>query len=398
MAKINKNFQKLEKNYLFREIAKRTKEFLEKNPDAVILKLGIGNTTEPLPPAIIHGLKSGVEKLSKRETYTGYNDDHKDIKLREAILNWYKKQGVDLDVSEIFISDGAKPDTANIQSIFSLNNIVAVQNPVYPVYVDSNILSGRDKIVYMKCNEKNDFIPDPPRGKVDLLYLCNPNNPTGVVMGKKQLKKFVDYALKNKAIIIYDPAYATFMKDKELPRSIYEIKAAEKCAIEIGSFSKWAGFTGVRLGWSVVPNSLIAEDTEPGELNAMWSRRQTTMFNGASNIVQEGGLAVLSKEGLRQAQRIVDYYMGNARLIKSTLSKMGLAVYGGENAPYIWIKTPGKLTSWEFFDKLLNETHVVGTPGSGFGSEGEGYFRLSAFGHREDIKKAVKSIEENLKI
>ena len=398
MAKINKNFQKLEKNYLFIEIAKRTKAFVAAHPEASILKLGIGNTTEPLPPSIIKGLKTGVDKLAQRETYTGYGDEQGDTRLRQAVDFWYKKLGVTLDSSEIFISDGAKPDTANIQSIFSLENIIAVQDPVYPVYVDSNLLSGKSDIVYMPCTKENNFIPSLPKGKVDLIYICSPNNPTGAVMSKKQLKEFVDYAIKNKAIIIFDPAYSTYIKDKDLPRSIYEIENAEKCAIEIGSFSKSAGFTGVRLGFTVVPKGLIAEDSQPGEINALWNRRQTTMFNGASNIVQEGGLAVLSEEGQKETQKIVDYYMENAGIIKNGLEKMGLEVYGGENAPYIWIKTPGKLSSWEFFDKLLNETHVVGTPGSGFGSKGEGYFRLSAFGHREDIEKAVKSIQENLKI
>lgn len=398
MAKVNKNFQNLAKNYLFVEIAKRTNAFRAENPKASILRLGIGNTTEPLPKTVIKGLMSGVDKLSNAETYTGYGDEQGDSRLRVALSNWYKKQGISLDPSEIFISDGAKPDTANIQSIFALDNTIAVQNPVYPVYVDSNILSGRKKIVYMECSEGNNFVPEVPKEKVDIIYLCNPNNPTGMVMTKSQVKKFVDYCLKNKAVLIYDPAYSVFIKDKSLPKSIYEITGASRCAIEIGSFSKWAGFTGVRLGWSVVPKSLVAEDSKPDELNALWNRRQTTMFNGASNIVQEGGIAVLSEKGLGECQKIVDYYMENARIIKTALSKMGLIVFGGENAPYIWIKTPKGLSSWEFFDKLLGEAHVVGTPGSGFGTKGEGYLRLSAFGHRDDIKKAVESIEENLKI
>lgn len=398
MARINQNFKRLEETYLFVEIAKRTKAYLSKNPEAKILKLGIGNTTEPITPAVIKGLRKGVDKLSNRETYTGYGDEQGDLRLRDAFVEWYQNIGVKLDPTEIFISDGAKPDTANIQSIFALDSTIAVGDPVYPVYVDSNILSGREKIVYMDFTAVNNFVPELPKGKVDIIYLCNPNNPTGTTMTRAEVKKFVDYARQNKAIIIYDIAYNTFIKDADVPKSIYEIEGALECAIEIGSFSKWAGFTGVRLGWSIVPKSLKAQNTKDGELNAMWLRRQTTMFNGASNIVQEGGLAVLSPAGQKECQQIVDYYMENARIIKEGLSSLGLAIYGGINAPYIWVKAPNGLSSWDFFDKLLAEAQVVGTPGSGFGSKGEGYFRISAFGHREDIEKAVKSIKENLKI
>lgn len=407
MAKINKNFHKLHSIYFVQEIIKRTKEFLEDNPGKSIYRLGIGNTTEPLTPTIISGLTTGVEKLKDRKTYTGYGDEQGDSRLRKALAEWYGKQGVNVDPLEVFISDGAKPDTANIQSIFSTDNIIAVQDPVYPVYVDSNVMAGRTGvykngkytgIAYLPCNKENNFVPKIPDTKIDIMFLCSPNNPTGSVMTKKQLKGFVDYAIKNKAIIIFDSAYSAFIQDPDLPRSIYEIPGSEKCAIEISSFSKWAGFTGVRLGWSVVPMKLVAEDAKAGEINALWNRRQTTMFNGASNIVQEGGLAVLSDKGLKECQKLVEYYMENAKIIRTALEKKGFAVYGGVNAPYIWLKTPGKMTSWEFFDKLLNETNVIGTPGSAFGSEGEGYFRLSAFGHREDIKKALESIEKNLNI
>jgi LL-diaminopimelate aminotransferase len=397
MASINQNYNKLPAAYFTGEIFKKTKLFLEKHPGTEIHRLGIGNTTEPLSQTIIKGLLTGVEKLANSVTYTGYGDEQGDIRLRTSLSKWYSKQEISLDPLEIFISDGAKPDTANIQSIFSPINIIAVQNPVYPVYVDSNIIAGRD-IVYMPCTKENNFVPQTFPDTGDIIYLCSPNNPTGVVMTKKQLKQFVDYAIKQKAIIIFDAAYSAFIKDKDLPKSIYEIPGAKECAIEIGSFSKWAGFTGVRLGWTVVPMDLLAKDAKKGDINALWNRRQTTMFNGASNIAQEGGLAVLSEQGQKECLTIVDYYMENAALIKSSLKKIGLEVFGGDNAPYLWVKTPNGLSSWEFFDKLLAEAHVVGTPGSAFGSEGEGYFRLSAFGHREDITKAVESIEENLKL
>ena len=407
MATINSSFDKLPASYLFSEIAKRTRVFSDKHPQLEILKLGIGNTTEPIAPAVISGLEKGVKKLSALETYTGYGDEQGDSRLREALSSWYKEAQVTIDPQEIFISDGAKSDSANIQSIFGSNNIIEICDPVYPVYIDSNVISGRTgiysngkfgRVYYMPCTEENGFFPELPTKKVDLIYICSPNNPTGFVASKKQLKKLVDYATKEKAIIIFDAAYFAYISDSKLPRSIYEIAGAKSCAIEINSFSKWAGFTGVRLGWTVVPTSLTCENAQKGKLNALWNRRQTTMFNGASNIAQEGGLAVLSDKGLTQCQKVVDYYMENARMIKSVLEKIGLKVFGGENAPYIWLKTPNDMTSWSFFDKLLNEAHVVGTPGSGFGPHGEGFFRLSAFGHRDNIKKALAAIEANLRI
>ncbi len=407
MATINHNYNKLQSSYLFSEIAKRTKAFQEKHPDAKILRLGIGNTTEPLPEAVIKGLQTGVEKLAHLKTYTGYGDEQGDMRLRKALADWYKEQDVNLLPEEIFISDGAKSDSANIQSLFEINNIMAVQDPVYPVYVDSNVISGRtgtykngryQKIIYMPCTAQNNFFPKVPDQKVDIIYICSPNNPTGAVATKKQLKQFIQYALKNKAVIIFDAAYSVFIKDPDLPKSIYEIEGAKTCAIEINSFSKLAGFTGVRLGWTVVPMDLVVENSTTGQLNAMWNRRQTTMFNGASNIAQVGGIAVLSPKGWKESLKIVDYYMKNAKLIKTTLQNIGLEVYGGENAPYIWMKTPNNMSSWEFFDKLLTEAHVVCTPGSGFGPGGEGYIRLSAFGHAENIKKAVESIKKNLRL
>jgi len=407
VAKINENYNKLAAGYLFPEIAKRTKMFKEANPDVEVMRLGIGNTTEPLTPSIIKGLNLGVEKLSKVETYTGYGDEQGDARLRKAIAQKYLQRKISLEADEIFVSDGAKPDSANIQSIFGQDNIVAVQDPAYPVYVDSNVIAGRTGefsnnaykgLVYMPCNEKNDFFPDVPKQKVDMIYLCSPNNPTGAVATKEQLKKFVNYALKNKAVIIFDAAYSAYISDNKLPRSIYEIKGAKQCAIEISSFSKDAGFTGVRLGWSVVPKDLVVENSGIGKVNSLWNRRQCTMFNGASNIAQEGGLAALSEQGQKECQNLVNYYMENARMIREALNEIGIKTFGGVNAPYIWMKTPNNMKSWEFFDKLLKEAHVVGTPGSGFGPSGEGYFRLSAFGHRDDIKKAVESIKKNLKL
>lgn len=397
MAKINTHYYNLPQTFLFSEITKRTKAFLEKNPGVEVLRLGVGNTTEPLPPTVIKGLLLGVEKLAQTATYTGYGDEQGNSLLREALSKWYKKQGITLDPTEIFISDGAKPDSANIQSIFDGKSIVAVQDPTYPVYQDSAIINNL-RVVYMPCNEKNGFVPSPPKQKVDIVYLCSPNNPTGVVMNKKQLKAFVDFAKRHKAVIIFDAAYSAFISDPKLPKSIYEIPGAKSCSIEINSFSKIAGFTGVRLGWTIVPNDLTVNGSQKGKTRSLWLRRQTTMFNGASNIAQEGGLAVLSPVGWRESKELVKHYMQNAKIIKTTLGKLGLTVYGGDHAPYLWVKLPKGITSWQFFDKLLNECHVVGTPGSGFGKEGEGYFRLSAFGHRENIEKAVESIKKNLRL
>jgi LL-diaminopimelate aminotransferase len=407
MVKINSNYNKLSAGYLFPEIAKRTKLFAEKNPGVTILRLGIGNTTEPLTPSVIKGLHLGVDKLSDVKTYSGYGDEQGDSRLRKAIVEYYSKLGVALEMEEIFVSDGAKPDSANIQSIFSGDAIVAVQDPAYPVYVDSNVIAGRtgnantstySGLVYMPCTDMNGFFPDVPKQKVDLIYLCSPNNPTGAVATHEQLKKFVEYARKNKAVIIFDAAYNWFISDPSLPKTIYEIEGAKECAIELNSFSKFAGFTGVRLGWATVPKSIITEDSPIGKVNSLWNRRQTTMFNGASNIVQEGGLMALSPEGLKENQIVIDYYMENARIIKKGLEEMGFVVFGGTNAPYLWVKTPNNMKSWDFFDKILSEANVVITPGSGFGPAGEGYFRVSAFGHRENIIRAVESIKNNLKI
>lgn len=407
MAKINAHYDKLTAGYLFPEIARRARAFVDTHPGVTLMRLGIGNTTEPLTPTIIHALHHAVDRLACVETYTGYGDEQGDRDLREALAARYSRLGVSLDPDEFFISDGAKPDSANIQSIFGIDNVVAVQDPAYPVYVDSNVIAGRTGqsvngqyagIVYMPCTEANGFFPEVPRQKVDLIYICSPNNPTGAVATHEQLKQFVDYARTNKAVIIFDSAYAPFIRDPHLPRSIYEVEGARDCAIEISSFSKEAGFTGVRLGWTIVPKTAVCEDAAPGKLHALWLRRQTTMFNGASNIAQRGGLAALSPQGEEECRGLVNYYMNNARIIREGLLQKGLTVFGGVNAPYVWVRTPHGMSSWEFFDKLLHEAHVVSTPGSGFGPSGEGYLRLSAFGHKEDIERAVKSIQDNLNL
>ncbi|MGM0689053.1 MAG: LL-diaminopimelate aminotransferase [Bacillota bacterium] len=407
MATINMNYRKLSGGYLFPEIARRVKHYEQENPSLKVHRLGIGNTTEPLTPAVITGLHEAVNCLAAVDSYSGYGDEQGETTLREKLADYYDQRGVKLDPDEFFISDGAKPDAGNIQSIFGVDNLVALQDPGYPVYVDSNVIAGRSGtyniesgdykgFVYMVCCEENDFIPEPPQQKADLVYLCCPNNPTGAVATHDQLRLFVKYALEYKAVLIFDASYSEYIADPALPRTIYEIKGAEYCAIEINSFSKWAGFTGVRLGWSIFPKNLSVEKSEPGEPHRLWLRRQTTFFNGASNIAQQGGLAVLSPEGQQEVAELVSYYMENARIIREGLQSIGLQVFGGVNAPYLWLKAPGGLTSWAFFDKLLIESQVVGTPGSGFGPSGEGFFRLSAFGHRADIEEAVENIKKKL--
>ncbi|MFT5125776.1 MAG: LL-diaminopimelate aminotransferase [Candidatus Omnitrophota bacterium] len=407
MAKINPHYAKLGAGYLFPEIARRTRSFLAEHPDATVMRLGIGDTTEVIPQVILDGIRAATDKLANPKTYSGYGDSEGQTPLREALARHYKTFGVDVPTSDIWISDGAKSDSANIQSIFATDNVVAVQDPAYPVYVDSHVMSGRtgsavqgcyEGLVYMPCTEENDFFPELPDRKVDLIYICSPNNPTGAVATHEQLKMFVDYANEHKAIIIFDSAYAAFIQDDSLPKSIYEIEGARSCAIEISSFSKYAGFTGVRLGWTIVPEELVAEGTQPGEVKALWTRRQNTFFNGASNVVQGGGLAALSDEGLAACKKIIAYYMENASIIQAGLDSVGIKTFGGKNAPYVWMKTPDGLGSWAFFDKLLDECNVVGTPGAGFGPSGEGYFRLSAFGHRDNVNTAVASITSNLKL
>jgi len=407
MARINANYNKLAAGYLFPEIARRTAEFVNANDGVEVMRLGIGDTTEPLTQAVLEGLHGSVDELSNPDTYSGYGDGEGKESLRKALADRYGERGAQLDETEVFISDGAKSDSANIQSLFSNDAVICVQDPAYPVYVDTNVIGGRtgdavdgqyEGLVYLPCTEANGFVPEPPSEHVDLIYLCNPNNPTGAVATKSQLEAFVTYAREHKAVIFFDAAYSAYITDPELPRSIYELEGAETCAIELNSFSKDNGFTGLRLGWAVVPQALVAEDAEPGKLNTMWRRRQNTFFNGPANIVQDGALASLTPEGRRQSDEMVAYYKVNAKTIRDCLESIGLTVYGGSNAPYLWMKTPDGIDSWSFFDKLLSETHVVGTPGSGFGPSGEGFFRLSAFGHEEDIARAVQSIRDNLKL
>ncbi|MBK35642.1 MAG: LL-diaminopimelate aminotransferase [Gemmatimonadetes bacterium] len=407
MARINANYNKLAAGYLFPEIARRTAEFVNANDGVEVMRLGIGDTTEPLTQAVLEGLHGSVDELSSPDTYSGYGDGEGKESLRKALADRYGERGAQLDETEVFISDGAKSDSANIQSLFSNDAVICVQDPAYPVYVDTNVIGGRtgdavdgqyEGLVYLPCTEANGFVPEPPSEHVDLIYLCNPNNPTGAVATKSQLEAFVTYAREHKAVIFFDAAYSAYITDPELPKSIYELEGAETCAIELNSFSKDNGFTGLRLGWAVVPQALVAEDAEQGKLNTMWRRRQNTFFNGPANIVQDGALASLTPEGRRQSDEMVAYYKVNAKTIRDCLESIGLTVYGGSNAPYLWMKTPDGIDSWSFFDKLLSETHVVGTPGSGFGPSGEGFFRLSAFGHEEDIARAVQSIRDNLKL
>ena len=407
MARINANYNKLSAGYLFPEIARRTAEFTDANPGVQVMRLGIGDTTEPLTPSVLEGLHAAVDRLGNPDTYSGYGDGEGNESLRQVLADRYAERGVKLDATEVFISDGAKSDSANIQSLFSQDATICVQDPAYPVYVDTNVIGGRtgdavngqyEGLVYLPCTEANGFVPEPPSDRVDLVYLCNPNNPTGAVATKSQLESFISYAKEHKAVIIFDAAYSTYITDPDLPRSIYELDGAADCAIELNSFSKDNGFTGLRLGWSVVPQALVTEDADPGKVNTMWRRRQNTFFNGPANIVQDGALAALSKEGRRQSEEMVAYYKVNAKTIRDCLESIGLTVFGGANAPYLWMRTPDGMDSWGFFDKLLTETHVVGTPGSGFGPSGEGYFRLSAFGHEPDIARAVESIRENLKL
>lgn len=406
MALVNENFLSLASGYLFPEIARRTKAWQERNPGEKVLRLGIGNTTEAITPHIAKAMHDKIDLLSDRATYTGYGDEQGDTVLRKALRDFYHKQyGVELYDTDFFISDGAKSDAANIQELFSSSMVVAVQDPAYPVYVDSNVVGGRstgfngtnyDGFVYLESNSENGFIPEVPAKKVDLIYLCFPNNPTGAVITHAQLKRFVDYALENKAIIVYDAAYTDYIREPGYVRTIYEIEGAKRCAIEINSFSKNAGFTGVRLGWAVVPESLESENGGPGTIHRLWNRRQCTFFNGASNIAQAGGLAALSEKGREECKGLVDYYLGNADIIKKGLESVGLTCYGGVNSPYIWAGCPRGLSSWDFFDFLLEHAHVVVTPGSGFGPAGEGYVRVSSYGHREDIIKAVEAIKEHI--
>lgn len=388
---INKNYFNVSESYLFSTIAKKVKEYSEKNPDANIIKMGIGDVTLPLCSAVVNKLHEGVDMMGKAETFKGYGPEQGYAFLKDAVKDYYKSHNVDLESDEIFISDGAKSDLGNILDIFSNGNTVLIPDPVYPVYVDTNIMDGR-KIIYMDANEKNGFLPLPDENvSADIIYLCSPNNPTGAVYDRDQLEKWVDYALKNNAVILFDSAYEAFISDENLPRSIYEIEGAKKCAIEFCSLSKTAGFTGTRCGYTIVPESLAFDG---GSLNKMWLRRQTTKFNGVSFIVQYGASAVFSEEGQKEIKENINYYKKNAKVIADTLSEMGIWYVGGKNSPYIWLKCPNNMKSWDFFDLLLEKANVVGTPGAGFGKNGEGFFRLTAFSNAEKTKEAMERFKK----
>ncbi len=406
MALINENYLKLQAGYLFPEIGRRVNEFIEANPDKKVIKMGIGDVTQPLVPSVIKAFHEGVDEMAKGNSFKGYGPEQGYAFLREAIAkNSYQENGVDISADEIFISDGSKCDTGNIQEIFGNDNKIAICDPVYPVYADTTVMSGKtgnckangyyDGIVYMPCTKENHFIPELPTETPDLIFLCYPNNPTGTVASKEELKKWVDYAAKHKAIILYDAAYEAFITEDGIPHSIYEIEGAKKVAIEFRSFSKTAGFTGTRCAFTVIPDELVAYDKNGKEypVKPLWNRRQSTKFNGVSYPVQKAAAAIFTEEGKNEVAGVIAYYLENARIMKKSLASAGYEVFGGENAPYIWVKTKNGMTSWDFFDKVLNEANVVGTPGSGFGPSGEGYFRFSAFADRENVLEAMERIK-----
>ncbi len=391
MAHINSNYLNIKESYLFSEVAKRTASFKENHPDADIIRLGIGDVTRPLAPTVIEALHSGVDDMAKAETFKGYGPEQGYDFLKNALKDYYAEKGVELDKDEIFISDGAKSDLGNILDIFSKDNKVLVPDPVYPVYVDTNTMDGRD-IIYLKADESNNFLPLPDKDiKADLIYLCSPNNPTGACYNREQLTEWVKYANENNSVILFDAAYECFVSDDSLPRSIYEIEGAKTCAVEFCSFSKTAGFTGTRCGYTVVPFAL-----ERGgyKLNKFWLRRQTTKFNGVSYIVQKGAASVFTAEGKKQIRENIDYYRENAKIITDTLDRLGIWYCGGKHSPYIWFRCPENMGSWEFFDALLERANVVGTPGEGFGENGKGYFRLTSFSTKENTTEAMKRFEK----
>ena len=406
MALVNEHFLKLPNNYLFSDIAKKVNAFKVSHPKTDLIRLGIGDVTRPLPQASIEAMHKAVDELANKETFHGYGPEQGyDFLIDAVIRNDYTPRGVYLAPGEVFISDGAKSDTGNIGDILRHDNSIGVTDPIYPVYIDSNVMCGRagiledgrwSNVVYLPCLSENNFVPEIPDRRIDILYLCYPNNPTGTVISKAELKKWVNYALENDTLILYDAAYEAYIQDPDIPHSIYEIKGAKKVAIEFRSFSKTAGFTGVRCGYTVVPKELTAATLE-GEripLNRMWNRRQCTKFNGTSYITQRGAEAIYTPEGKKQVKAIIQYYMANARIMKEALESTGLKVFGGENAPYLWVKTPGEVNSWKFFEQMLYEANVVGTPGVGFGPSGEGYIRLTAFGERADCEEAMKRIRK----
>jgi LL-diaminopimelate aminotransferase len=411
VARVNAHYLTLKSSYLFSEIARRLKAFQTEHPDARLIRLGIGDVTQPLAPAIVRALHEAVEEMARAETFHGYGPEAGYEFLTAAIVERdYAPRGIPLSPDEIFVSDGGKQDTANIQEIFAPDCVVAVMDPVYPVYVDSNVMAGRaglpdasgrySGIVYLACTAENEFHPALPDRPVDLIYLCYPNNPTGAVMSVPALRRWVDYARRQGAVILYDAAYEAYVREPGVPRSIYEVEGAREVAIEFRSFSKSAGFTGTRCAFAVVPKALTGRGPagEPVDLNALWFRRQSTKFNSVPYIVQRAAAAVYTDEGERQVREQIDFYLTNARIIREGLSAVGLTVYGGRNAPYLWVKTPNGFDSWSFFDKLLTEAHVVGTPGAGFGPSGEGYLRLTAFGRRDATEEAIERIKQRLSL
>lgn len=403
MAKVNDNYLKLPGSYLFSTVAKKISAYQEANPDKTVIKMSIGDVTKPLAPAVTEAMKKAVGEMGTAEGFRGYGPEQGYDFLRAAIVKHdYNARGIDISADEVFVSDGAKSDCGNIGDIFSVDNKVAVCDPVYPVYVDTNAMAGRagdflnehwTNLVYMPCTEENGFMPEIPKEKVDIIYLCFPNNPTGVAATKEQLKPWIDYAKENNAVILYDSAYEAFITNPDVPHSIYELEGAKEVAIEFRSFSKTAGFTGTRCAYTIVPHDLKLNGTE---LNALWNRRQCTKFNGVPYIIQRGAEAVYTPDGMKQCRENIEYYLNNARIIREALSHAGLNVYGGENAPYIWAKTPNGMGSWEFFDKVLNESGVGITPGAGFGPSGEGYVRLTAFSTKENTEAAMERIKKIL--
>lgn len=410
MASINDNYLKLPGSYLFAEIARRVAAFKEKNPEADIIRLGIGDVTQPLPKACIEAMHKAVDEMASAETFRGYGPEQGYSFLTEAIIEHnYTSRGIKIAPDEIFVSDGSKSDCGNIQEIFGSDNRVAITDPVYPVYLDTNVMAGRtgtlkedghfEGVTYLPCDASNNFSPSLPKERVDMIYLCCPNNPTGTTLSRSELKKWVDYAKENDSVILFDAAYAAYITEDDVPRSIYEIEGAKDVAIEFRSFSKTAGFTGTRCGYTIVPKTVKgkAANGMSVEFNRLWNRRHTTKFNGTAYIIQRGAAAIYTPEGQKQVKELISYYMENARIIREGLKAAGITAYGGVNAPYIWLKTPNDMPSWDFFDKLLTEVNIVGTPGVGFGPCGEGYFRLTSFGDRENTKRAVERIKNKLK-
>ena len=409
MALFNENYLKLKSGYLFPEIERRVRIYSEANPGKKIIRMGIGDVTQPLVSSVIKAFHEAVNEMGNIATFKGYPPYEGYDFLRNAIVKHdYQARGADISLDEIFVSDGAKSDTANILDIIGRNNIVAISDPVYPVYVDTNVMDGRtgdlmgngyyEKVIYMPCSEENNFIPELPRQKVDLIYLCFPNNPTGMTMSKTDLKNWVDYAVEHKSIILYDSAYEAYISDSSIPHSIYEIEGAKKVAIEFRSYSKTAGFTGTRCAYCTIPKDVLAYDSKGNAqaLNPMWLRRQSTKFNGVSYPIQRAAAAIYTEQGKKETREVIAYYMGNAAIMRKSFTDQGFKVFGGINAPYVWVKTKNNMKSWDFFDKLLHEVQVVGTPGSGFGPSGEGYFRFSAFAKRENVVESVERIS-NLK-